>query len=76
MNPKLNIVFEIFGEDSEDLVIDELMSNLSKALGIKTEILDGDISTRERLTIPLKDGRKLIIQGEDADEYFVAIENK
>lgn len=76
MKPKLNIVFEISGENSGDLVIGELMDNLSKALGIKTKFLTGDISAHERLTIPLKDGRKLVIQSGDTDDHFVAVENK
>ena len=74
--PKLDIVFEMSGEDSGDIVMNEIIDGLSKGLNIKTESLEGDISCHTRLTIPLKDGRDLVIQSGDTDDHFIAIRTK
>ena len=65
---KIDIIFET--DDPDENTINMAMIGLSKLLKIDTQFLTGISTAHERLTIPLSNGKNLILQDGDCGSWI------
>ncbi len=50
--------------------LDPVIKHFSELLNIKTEFLTGDITAHERITIPISNGKNVVLQDGDTGSWI------